>query len=102
MCTYYQGIQQGAAVMEREMTECIHDDRNVIAHYDLDGEPHHKVFDFKRLKPGSDARVARCREYERIVEALKGQGCVVKIWPIEYWSKYRKAFYNGYFRGEKK
>ena len=69
-------------------------DKVVIAWYSSwDGQPFDQVFGFKGLKPGSPARAARVSEYERIIEALKGQGCQVHVWDLEWWNRgYREKF----------
>jgi len=73
------------------------DDRVVVAYYGETG-PDAYIFDFCRLPVGSEARGARVREYERLLEALKGQGCQVCVWEIERWQGYRNAFYSGKFK----
>lgn len=73
------------------------DDRVVVAYYGDQG-PHHYTFDFCRTPVGSEARGAKVREYERQLEALKGQGCQVHVWEIERWQGYRAPFYSGKFK----
>lgn len=69
-------------------------DQVIIAYYDLNNEPRHYRFDFKGLKAGSDARWARWYEYDRQIEALKGQGCDVHVWDLHNWVRYREPFLN--------
>lgn len=76
------------------------DDRMVIAWYGHNG-PAHSIFDFKRFRPGTDRRLSRVMEYDRQVEALKGQGCEVFTWSPHRWAGRRQAFYAGKFRGRK-
>lgn len=75
-------------------TAAPHNDKVIVAFYTTAGDPFHDVFSFGNLKPGSPARAARCAEYDRKIEALKGQGCQVHVWSPEYWPRYRQAFYN--------
>ena len=72
-----------------------HNDKVIIAHYDLAGLPHKELFSFGNLPAGSGARGARCSEYDRKIEALKGQGCQVHCWDTQYWPMYADAFFTG-------
>ena len=73
------------------------DDRVFIASYSGGEEPvpSYTIFDFEGLRPGSAARAARCLEYDRIIEALKGQGCDVHVWEPKAWAMYKEAFFAG-------
>lgn len=70
-------------------------DKNVIAYYNPDGQPRTVMFDFQGLPPGSGMRCARVAEYDRLIEALKGQGCDVHVWGIHYWQRVRESFWAG-------
>lgn len=72
-----------------------HNDKVIVAYYSPDGTPHSQVFDFWGLAPGSPARAARCYQYDRLKEALKGQGCDVHVWDPYYWQGYRDSFLSG-------
>ena len=72
-----------------------HNDKAIIAYYDPEGVPHTILFNFENLKPGSAMRAAKCNQYDRILEALEGQGCDIHVWTPEYWPRYSAAFYAG-------
>jgi hypothetical protein len=73
------------------------DDRLVIAWASPYGPPRHELFDFHRLEPGSSYRAARAAEFDRYLEALRGQGCTVHVWDLEWWNRgYRDWFYRQY------
>ncbi len=75
------------------------EDRVIIAYYSgPEADASYQVFNFKGLSPGSAARGARCAEYDRLIEALKGQGCDVHVWDIATWPKYKRAFMSGRLR----
>jgi hypothetical protein len=72
------------------------DDRVVIAHYSgPEADAQFQIFDFKQLAPGGGARAARVMEFDRTIEALKGQGCDVHTWDINRWHQYKDAFLAG-------
>ena len=75
-----------------------HNDKVVIAYYDFEGKPQNYLFSFYDLPRGSAVRAARCNEYNRQVEALKGQGLQVHCWDLYTWQRYRKGFLNGKLR----
>jgi peptidoglycan/xylan/chitin deacetylase (PgdA/CDA1 family) len=75
------------------------DDRVVVAYYGSQG-PHHIIYDFCRAPVGSPERGDRVRQYERFIEALKGQGCQVFVWDITRWAGYKKVFYSGRLKRE--
>ena len=79
-----------------------HNDKLIVAWYSADtGAPHHLVFDFYGYRPGTAIRAARSGEYDRLVEALKGQGCQVHAWSLEHWNRgYRENFYSGRYHHE--
>lgn len=78
-------------------------DSVIVAYYDLRGNPVDFRFDFQGLPLGSRIRSARCAEYRRLIDALKGQGCEVHVWDLHCWSNmnYRGAFYNKTLIGSK-
>ena len=58
-------------------------------------ERYHYRFDFGNHAAGSEIRVRRVQEMERRVEAYKGQGCEVFIFPLDAWANgSRRWFYN--------
>jgi len=78
-----------------------HNDKVFICHYDQVGEPFYVLFSFGQLPAGSAARGARVAEYERMVEALKGQGCDVHVFDPEYWARgCGRAFLKGRYRNK--
>jgi hypothetical protein len=77
-------------------------DKVIVGYYDYNDNPQTVLFDFKGAEPGSQERKNLVDPYERFVEALKGQGCEVHVWGVEYWHMYSHAFYNKTLRGKRK
>ena len=67
----------------------------VIIAIDNGREIRTEVFDFHGYKPGSNIRYSRVCEYERYIEALKGQGCKIGCWSPEYWWRVKDGVLAG-------
>ena len=67
----------------------------MVAYVDLTGQPQNYRFSFEGLPLGSGIRGAKVAEYDRQIEALKGQGCKVGVFHPDSWARgYGRLFFR--------